>query len=173
MGYTGGASGGPTYRSLGDHSEAVEVDYDPRLVSYENLLEIFWNSHDPVSRSWSRQYRSAIFYHNEEQKKLALKSKEEQEARRGRIYTGIEQATTFYRAEDYHQKYFLRQRPDLMRELLALYSNDRDIVDSTAAARINGYLSANGACAATRSELSELLPPGKDTRLPDMVCRPN
>ena len=71
VGYTGGNKENPTYRTLGDHTESIEVDYDPGIISYADLLKVFWRSHDPGSRSWSRQYIAAIFYHNEEQKKQA------------------------------------------------------------------------------------------------------
>jgi peptide-methionine (S)-S-oxide reductase len=147
------------------------MDFDPSVVSYSDLLEIFWKSHNPGSRPWSNQYKSAIFYHDEEQKRLALESRKLHEARIGEIYTEVSPAATFYRAEDYHQKYYLRQRPDVLRELQAVYRADTDLVDSTAAARINGYLAGNGSCAAARSELKSLLPPGEDQRLSEALCR--
>ncbi len=172
MGYTGGTRANPTYHGLGDHSEAVEIEYDPSVVSYTDLLEVFWKSHDPGSRPWSRQYRSAIFYHDEEQKRLALESMKAQEARVGKIYTEILPAGTFYRAEDYHQKYYLRQRPDLLGELRKIYPGDRGLVDSTAAARVNGYLAGNGSCAVMRPQLQDLLPPGKSGKLLELLCGP-
>ena len=172
MGYTGGTRANPTYHALGDHSEAVEVDFDPSVVSYADLLEIFWKSHNPGSSSWSRQYKAAIFYHDDEQKRLALESRKAREAGIGKVYTEVLPATTFYRAEDYHQKYYLRQRPDLLRELKEMYPTDKDWVDSTAAARINGYLGGNGSCAVTQSELKDLLPPAKVGRLSEALCGP-
>jgi peptide-methionine (S)-S-oxide reductase len=150
----------------------VEIDFDPSVVTYADLLEIFWKSHDPGSRSWSRQYRAAIFYHNDEQKNQALKSRKAQEARIGKVYTEVEPATAFYRAEDYHQKYYLRQRPDLLKELKEMYPSGNDWVDSTAAARINGYLGGNGTCSLTQSELKELLPPAKGGRIAEALCMP-
>ena len=117
VGYTGGNKENPTYRALGDHTESVEIDYDPTVISYRELLEIFWKSHDPGSRAGSRQYMSAIFYHNEEQKKLAVESMKREEAgTRRKIYTEISPFSRFYRGEDYHQKFYLRQRPELIRE---------------------------------------------------------
>ena len=114
----------------------------------------------PAAVSWSRQYMAAIFYHNEEQKKLALESRKREEAKTaGKIYTEIAPASKFYRAEDYHQKYYLRQRPDLMGELKAIYPSNEDFQDSTAAARLNGYLAAQGSRAAIQAELKDLLPP--------------
>ncbi|MEJ2315296.1 MAG: peptide-methionine (S)-S-oxide reductase [Nitrospirota bacterium] len=81
MGYAGGRKGNPTYHSLGDHSEAIQIDYDPEKVSYEELLRVFWGGHDPGSQSWSRQYRNILFYHDPKQKELALKSRERLDTR--------------------------------------------------------------------------------------------
>jgi peptide-methionine (S)-S-oxide reductase len=172
VGYTGGTRVNPTYHALGDHSEAVEVDYDPSVVSYAELLEIFWKSHNPAAGSWSTQYRAAIFHHGEEQKRLAIESKKARETGLGKVYTEILPAATFYRAEDYHQKYYLRQRPDLLRELRDIYPGDKDLVDSTEAARVNGYLAGNGSCAVARSELKDLLPPGRGGKLTAILCEP-
>ena len=170
VGYTGGNKENPAYRSLGDHAESIEIDYDPGVVSYRKLLEIFWKSHDPGSRPWSRQYMSAIFYHNEEQKKLAIESMKREEANtHGKIYTEISPAARFYLAEDYHQKYYLRQRPELMRELKAIYPSEDDFVNSTVAARLNGYLALKGPYTALQAELGDLLPPRESTKLLDIV----
>ena len=106
VGYAGGAKANPTYYALGDHAETIQIDYDPTRISYEELLNVFWESHNPTSPSWSRQYMSAIFYHNEEQQRLAQDTKARQEAKLGtKIYTEIVPYTQFYLAEDYHQKY--------------------------------------------------------------------
>ena len=165
MGYTGGSRENPTYSALGDHAESIEIYYDPSVISYQGLLEVFWKSHDPGVRPWSRQYMSAIFYHGEEQKKLAVESMERQQAEtHGKIYTEIVPAARFYPAEDYHQKYYLRQRPDLLGEFRAIYPHET-FVDSTAAARINGFLAGYGSYAALKADLSELLSPEEDMRV--------
>jgi methionine-S-sulfoxide reductase len=165
VGYTGGSRENPTYRALGDHAESIEIDYDPGVISYRELLEIFWKSHDPTAPPWSRQYMSAIFYHNEEQKKLAVESMERQEAGTHRkIYTEIVPAARFYPAESYHQKYYLRQRPDLVNEFRTIYPAET-FVDSTAAARVNGFLAGYGSYAALKADLSGLLSPDEDARL--------
>ena len=72
VGYAGGAKENPTYHNLGDHTETLQIDYDSSKISYEKLLELFWEEHDPTSRSWSRQYKAVVFYHDEEQKRLAI-----------------------------------------------------------------------------------------------------
>lgn len=171
VGYTGGSSASPTYHGLGDHSEAIEIEFDPSVVSYSDLLEIFWESHNPGNPPWSRQYRSAIFYHSAEQKRLAFESRKVWEATNGKVYTEIQPATTFYRAEDYHQKYYLRQRTDLLKELRKIYPSDKDLVDSTAAARINGYLAGESSCAVLQPELKDLLPPSESRKVSEALCK--
>jgi peptide-methionine (S)-S-oxide reductase len=130
----------PTYYSLGDHSETIQIDYDPDQISYEDLLAVFWDSHSPYSRSWSTQYASKIFYHSEEQKQQAEVSLQREEARAGRrIYTDLVSFDRFYLAEDYHQKYYLRYEDEVMAELQAVYPQTRDFINSTAVARLNGF----------------------------------
>lgn len=145
VGYSGGSTQSPTYHSIGDHSEAVQIDYDPSRISYGELLDIVWKSHDPGTKSWSRQYRAAIFYHDGEQKRLALESRDrEAEKRTETIYTEVLPFTGFTPAEDYHQKYRLQQYPELASEFEAVYPAMRDFVNSTAAARVNGFLGGYG-----------------------------
>ena len=115
VGYTGGHSENPSYEEVCSHStghaEAVELTYDPAKVSYETLLKHFFRLHDPTQLNRQGpdvgdQYRSAIFYHGDEQKKLAEKAKSEVQTNfKESIATHIEPATDFYEAEDYHQKY--------------------------------------------------------------------
>jgi peptide-methionine (S)-S-oxide reductase len=117
VGYSGGTLENPTYRDVctdrTGHAEVVEVEYDPARVSYDDLLRIFWDSHDPTTLNRQgpdvgTQYRSVIFFHTPEQEAAATASKEKLE-RSGRfkrpIVTAIVPAGTFYRAEDYHQQY--------------------------------------------------------------------
>jgi len=145
VGYSGGQKENPTYRSIGDHSETLQVDFDPTRISYKKLLDIFWHEHDPTNRAWSRQYKSAIFYHDETQQKLALETRALEESRRNKkIQTEILPFGKFYLAEDYHQKYQLRQHRQLMAEFKAIYSRNIDFVNSTAAARVNGYVGGHG-----------------------------
>jgi len=117
VGYTGGSTDNPTYKDVctdrTGHAEAVEVDFDPAQVRYEDLLKVFWENHDPTQLNrqgpdWGTQYRSAIFFHTPEQQRAAQASKESLEkARRFSkpIVTQIVPAVTFYPAEDYHQQY--------------------------------------------------------------------
>jgi peptide-methionine (S)-S-oxide reductase len=117
VGYTGGTVPNPSYELVctdtTGHAEAVEVTYDPERVSYEELLDAFWSSHNPTTRNRQgfdigSQYRSAIFFHTPEQEAAARASKErlDAEARWGSpIVTEIEPASDLYEAEDYHQRY--------------------------------------------------------------------
>ena len=145
VGYSGGKKKDPTYRSIGDHSETIQIDYDPTLISYKKLLSVFWHNHNPTQRAWSQQYKSAIFYHNEKQRQLALETRAfEEEQRNQKIQTEILPFARFYLAEDYHQKYGLRGNSELMKEFKAMYPRNIDFVNSTAAARVNGYISGHG-----------------------------
>lgn len=157
VGYAGGTLANPTYSDLGDHSETVQIDYDPAQISYQELLDVFWDSHDPAARAWSRQYASIIFYHNEEQRRLAEESLGRVETRLGKpIYTVIVPFSEFYLAEAYHQKYRLQQRADLLQEFRAIYPEDEDFANSTAVARVNGYLGGNGTLDALQAEIESL-----------------
>jgi len=141
VGYAGGATESPTYYNLGDHTETIQIDYDPTQISYEQLLEIYWDSHNPTVLPRSRQYMSIVFYHNSEQRELAMEIKQlEEESSGSQVYTEIIPFSEFHLAEDYHQKYHLQQVPELMEELAVIYPNFTDFIDSTAVARINGYV---------------------------------
>jgi methionine-S-sulfoxide reductase len=119
-GYTGGSEKNPSYEDVSSgrtgHLEAIEVLYDPSRVSYEQLLDVFWKNVDPTQHNGQfvdvgPQYRTAIFYHNEEQRRLALESKKRLEESRkfGKpIATEIRPALEFYSAEDYHQDYYMK-----------------------------------------------------------------
>jgi methionine-S-sulfoxide reductase len=145
VGYSGGTKENPTYHRLGDHTEAIQIDYDPEVISYKELLDIFWCSHHPTRRAFSRQYMSMIFYHDEQQKKLAMETKEARERELGaKIHTEIREFDKFYRAEDYHQKYALRQQSLLADQLKAIYPDAQAFTDSTAAARLNGFVYGYG-----------------------------
>ena len=117
-GYLGGAVPNPTYKDictgLTGHAEAVEVEFDPAVVPYEKLLEVFFATHDPTTKNRQgadvgTQYRSGIFYHDDEQQRIAtevIKRLDAAGAFPGKIVTEVTKATTFYPAEDYHQDYF-------------------------------------------------------------------
>jgi peptide-methionine (S)-S-oxide reductase len=157
VGYAGGATPNPTYHRLGDHTETVEIDFDPAVISYEHLLDIFWRSHHPGQPAWSKQYRAVVFYHGDRQKTLALKTRDQAAARlHSPVATAILPAGPFTLAEGYHQKYYLRQRPDLLAEFETIYPSPEALAGSTAAARVNGYLAGYGAPGELQAELDGL-----------------
>ncbi len=115
VGYSGGQVKNPTYEQVSDggtgHRESVQIVYDPRRVTYAQLLDVFWHNVDPTDNTGQfcdkgPQYRSAIFYHDETQKRLAEASKQNVEKRLGHVATDILPASEFYRAEEYHQHYY-------------------------------------------------------------------
>jgi peptide methionine sulfoxide reductase MsrA len=141
VGYAGGSTVDPTYHDLADHTEVFQLDFDPSRLSYEALLDLIWRDRRG-GRSYGRhQYMEAVFSESTEQERIA------------RAVVGdkapVIAGARFYLAEDYHQKYKLRHDSTLMREL-AGYS-PRQLVDSTLAARLNGYVGGHG----TRAMLDE------------------
>src|SRR3989344_7853472 len=121
VGYSGGTFKNPTYENVCSgktgHAEVVQVKYDPNEVSYEQLLDVFWNNHDPTTLNRQgpdvgEQYRSIIFFHNKEQEKIAKQSKEKLEKSgkfKNKIVTQIIPASAFYKAEEYHQQYLSKR----------------------------------------------------------------
>ena len=117
-GYTGGRVANPTYQDVSrggtGHTEAVEIAYDPAKVNYEKLLDVFWHNHDPLAKNRQfcdrgEQYRAGIFYRTEEERRRAEASKAVHQARfKQAIQTEITAAGAFYKAEDYHQDYYLK-----------------------------------------------------------------
>ena len=117
-GYIGGQVANPTYEQVctgqTGHAEAIEIEYDPQVVPFEKLLEVFFATHDPTTLNRQgldvgTQYRSGVFYHDAEQKKIAEEVIAKLDAARvfpGKIVTEVTEASTFYPAEDYHQDYF-------------------------------------------------------------------
>jgi peptide-methionine (S)-S-oxide reductase len=123
VGYIGGHMDNPTYNDVCSdstgHAEAIEIEFDQNKVSYEQLLTMFWENHDPTSfhkqgPDVGSQYRAAIFYHNEKQKQAATKSKNKlqksEKFKNKKIVTEIAKASKFYPAEEYHQKYFEKHK---------------------------------------------------------------
>ena len=126
VGYMGGTLESPTYPQVCSgqtgHAEVVDITFDPKIISYKELVEIFWTIHNPTSLNFQgpdhgTQYRTSIFYHSDEQRQQAEESKAVLAA--SGVYdlpivTEIVPAETFWRAEEYHQKYFAKQKPDFM-----------------------------------------------------------
>ncbi|MBC5792671.1 MAG: peptide-methionine (S)-S-oxide reductase [Nanohaloarchaea archaeon] len=141
VGYSGGEKDDPDYHHLGRHTETVQIEFDPEIISYDELLEIFWGNHD-FGEKRKDQYRSVIFFHSESQRKKAEGSMREN------TETDLEPMTVFYDAENYHQKFRLRHSP-----LADFFDSPEEIKSSELAARLNAF--AGGKL--TKKELDELI----------------
>ena len=133
------------------------MEFDPAKVSYAELLDVFWQSHDPGYDPYLRQYRNAVFYVNDDQKQQAEASLTAvKDQYRGEVATVVEPAGEFYPAEDYHQKYLLRKAKGILQEFQTIYPDQESLVASTAVARVNGYLGCNGQPEQLEQELTRL-----------------
>ncbi|CAG9862587.1 unnamed protein product [Phyllotreta striolata] len=143
VGYSGGTKENPAYKSLGDHTEVIEIDYDPKTVNYEELLDLFYAHHEyGLTTKVKRQYMSLILYHDEEQKLAAENSiKSEEQKRNTKLITEVAPAGKFYPAESYHQKYRLQRHSFLCDELNL---TPQLLQTSHVAARLNGYVAGVG-----------------------------
>ncbi|XP_031258604.1 peptide methionine sulfoxide reductase A5 isoform X2 [Pistacia vera] len=144
VGYAGGSKTNPDYRSLGDHAESVQVEYDPRLITFRELLEVFWSSHDcrqvfGQGPDVGNQYRSIIFTNGTDEFRLASlsKEKEQMKSKSSIVATQIQKLGTFYSAEPEHQKFELKRNPFL----LQLMGNlpEEELEKSSLAAKLNSY----------------------------------
>jgi peptide-methionine (S)-S-oxide reductase len=153
VGYCGGDTPRPTYESLGRHVEAVQVEHDPARLSFRQVLDLFGAWHDPGRPSPKRQYASAIFWADEEQRRIArgwIASRREAEG--DGLATTLEPLERFWLAEAYHQKYRLRHHEPLLDHFRGRYSG-RQFLDSTVAARLNGFVAGHGDPDLLESEL--------------------
>lgn len=154
VGYARGDDPDPRYRAIGDHSEVIQVDYDPNRITYEELLDVFWNSHDPRTQSRSRRYENAVLFHDEDQRSRAERKRERVPPGPGNVATRIEPLDGFTLAEHIHQKNRLRRIPILVSNLASVYS-DQALVNSTVAARVNGYVAGHGTLGQLRDEIDD------------------
>ena len=167
VGYCGGTTASPTYQRIGDHSETVEVDYEPQVLTYDELLAAFFAGHDPRVRSYSTQYRSAVFYRTNEEAAAAVRALERLQLSAGLVHTSIEPLSRFWLAEDYHQKFRLRSHRDVFAQFRPLMPDERAFTDSTAAARLNGWLDGCGSAEQVERELPLT---GLSEAMQDEVC---
>ena len=150
VGYAGGLAEGPTYDVIGDHTESVEIEFDPSKISFRQLVELYSGSPNVRRKPWKRQYRNVFFYRDEAQRAVV-------QAVLGKtgFEVDIEPFRSFTRAEDYHQKYHLQQS-DLLVQYHGVFKDFRGFTDSTAVARVNGYLGGRTPAASIESQLSKL-----------------
>lgn len=142
VGYCGGDKEKPNYYSMGDHTEAISIDFDPKVIGYTQLLEYFWQGHRCERNNSSTQYQNAVFYRDEEQKKLAEMSLRNRAKILGlspeEVATKIIPVKTFTYAEKYHQKYSIRG--EIRDALDEIFPDAKSLADSTVATRLNAYL---------------------------------
>jgi len=157
VGYAGGKMPDPTYHNIGDHIETLEIDFDADIINFEQIVDIFWKSHNPVIYSWKRQYMNAIFFHDEIQKEIILKSKEQLTSQlEGQINTKVIPYEKFYLAENYHQKYHLQNVPVLLNDYKKIFTSTEQFIDSTSACRVNGLLIGHGSVDDFDSDIGKL-----------------
>ncbi len=140
MGYAGGTTPNPTYHKIGDHAECIEVDFDPEVISFQEILVKFWEWHNAFGKPYARQYMSAVFYHSEAQR-AAVESDVGRFAALGKsTKTEVAPWQSFALAEDYHQKYYLRRHREAAAEFKALYPNLLDFIGAYSTMRVNALL---------------------------------
>ncbi|WP_203331986.1 peptide-methionine (S)-S-oxide reductase MsrA [Planococcus beigongshangi] len=156
VGFAGGTSPKPTYRHMGDHTEAVEIDFDPAVILYEELLRTFWQNHYPNRGNYKgRQYISLIRYRGQEQRAAINKVKKEMEKGLGEaIETDIAAFEDFTLADARHQKYYLKRYPHTLEQLQDLLPKPEHLVDSTFAARLNGFVKGYGKLRLLKDEIA-------------------
>jgi peptide-methionine (S)-S-oxide reductase len=123
----------------------LQIDFDPNVISFEELAELFWSNHNPLQPGVSRQYMSAIWYHDAAQREIINNARDAVASKLGgTIQTPVLPLDVFYLAEGYHQKYRLQQSASLMKHFARMYSDVSRFVDSTVATRLNGFLYGYG-----------------------------
>lgn len=146
VGYTGGTTENPTYKTMADHTETVEIDFDPKLISFKEILFHFWRNHYPNRDQYKgQQYVSSLRYHDGQQLQMINQVKVEMEQELGElIETEITPLDHFTLAELRHQKYYLKRYPTVLEQLHSLYPSEESLINSTFAARINGFIKGFG-----------------------------
>ena len=172
VGYAGGTTATPSYDDIGDHIEAVQVEYDPSALDYDRLLDFFWANHDPTRAPFKRQYQSALFPHTEAQLEQARVSVATVADRLdASLSTEVIADAPFYRAEAYHQKHKLRHHSELMQAFRAIYSDEKALTNSPSATLVNGYVGGHRAPHHLDDDLPRLgLPPAATNTLRALVA---
>ncbi|WP_255248170.1 peptide-methionine (S)-S-oxide reductase MsrA [Terribacillus saccharophilus] len=157
VGFAGGTKSDPTYRQMGDHTETVEVTYDPDAISLEQLLRKFWNDHNPNRPAYKeRQYISLLLYQNAEQKTIMEAVKQQLEVeRKNTIYTEIAPMHDFTEAEPHHQKYYLKRFKKATEQLMSHFPSEAAFHTSTITSRLNGFVREYGTLASIKEEIAK------------------
>lgn len=173
VGYAGGTTPDPTYRRIGDHTECIQVDFDPALISYDSLLDEFFSMHNPTRPAHSAQYASLVLHETNEQRDEALEAVARFGALLGApLHTDVRPLGRFYVAEDYHQKYGLRNDRTLLAEMRMYYPAEAALRESTAAMRLNGFAYGGGRASLLSREIDSYgLSPAGQRHLRELVGR--
>lgn len=142
-GYAGGTKRSPSYHSLGDHTEVFQVEFDPTVVTYRDLIEAAFRQHDPRTQTGKTQYQNVVFAATADQRTVLDDFLTATGQTADAIETRIEQLSQFYVAEDYHQKHKLRSAPSFIDAFEDAGYTDADIRDSPIAAKLNGYVAGH------------------------------
>ncbi|MFX3635902.1 MAG: peptide-methionine (S)-S-oxide reductase MsrA [Candidatus Pristimantibacillus sp.] len=173
VGYAGGNTDQPTYRQMGDHTETVQIQFDPETIPLEHLIEVFWNNHNPININdyKGRQYRSLLFYNDEQQLEAINKVIAERKERdQGEPATEIAPYSCFFPAEDRHQKYYLKRYPDAIDKLSSLYPRHEDLINTTLVARLNGLAKGYTSLERIKNEIKQWkLNPDERSRLLELI----
>lgn len=156
VGFAGGKEPKPTYRQMGDHTETIQIEFDPLIISYEDILREFWRNHYPNRDNYKgRQYISLLHYHTEQQRQMIERIQKEMEVQLGEpIETEISSYTGFTQAEERHQKYYLKRYPKALEQLTEIYPERELLTFSTFAARLNGFVKGYGTKDNVRKEIA-------------------
>ncbi|KAM3720269.1 Peptide methionine sulfoxide reductase [Dirofilaria immitis] len=138
VGYAGGTTTSPNYYNIGDHTEVTEIQFDEKIISYDEILNCFWDNHNPI-KEYKKQYKSAILYVDDQQKETAKNSLKKIQEKYGdrKLDTYVQKLIHFYQAEDYHQKYWLRCQTAIFKKLNL---NNEQVVNSLLATKVNAFL---------------------------------
>ncbi len=147
VGYAGGTKADPTYHALGDHSEAVQVEYDSTELDYSDLVAIAFENHDPRSQPRKRQYQNVVFYGSDAERDAVETHLRESDWPEDAVDTRIERLDDFHLAEDYHQKFHLSSTPSLFSPFEEAGYDDDEIRESSAAAKVNAHTAGNDVAA--------------------------
>ncbi|MBT2569962.1 peptide-methionine (S)-S-oxide reductase MsrA [Planococcus sp. ISL-110] len=157
VGFAGGKEPAPTYREMADHTETIQIQFDPLVISYADVLREFWQNHYPNRGNYKgRQYISLLHYHTDQQRQTIEAIQKEMEAQLGEaIETEISPFSEFTLAEERHQKYYLKRYPKALEQLSGLYPEKEMLVGSTFAARLNGFVKGYGTKDSLREEIAQ------------------
>lgn len=157
VGYGGGSKDSPTYHDLGSHAEVLQIEFDPKVIAFDDLLERFWSGHDPRRRDRSSQYRAILLCEDDDQFARVNRRIERMESSGlGAVGTEVTLGKPFYPAEGYHQKWKLRQKRELFAALARDYESEAELLRSRAATKLNALVAGHLTAAQLERELGQL-----------------